>query len=171
MNINFENEFIKCKVKMINKKEIKILGKIVTGELYESVTLLAANPVDNITSYSGTGMPFPNSDYAFENTPNKYVIGKSGLFDVDFTYPNSYYINNGKTKLVSSIFFIFEDYEKKQKFIRFELNDLFPLKTLINREARKGPEFYNSKYALLPIDTAYEVMNNYKLMKLKNDIG
>lgn len=171
MNMNFENEFIKCKVKMINKREIKILGKIVTGDLYDSVTLLAANPVDNITSFSGTGMPFPNSDYAFENTQNKYVIGKSGFFDVNFTYPNSYYINNGKTKLVSSIFFIFEDYEGVKKFIRFELKDLFPLRTLINREARNGPEFYNSKYELLPIDTAYQVMIDYKNMKVKNDIG
>jgi hypothetical protein len=171
--MNFENEFINCKVKFINnnKREIKITGKVVTGEIYNNVTLFAANPVDNITSYSGSGLPFPNSDYAFDNTKNRHLIDNSGFFDVVFTYPNSYYINGGRTKLISSLFFIFENHDGSKKFIRFELKDLFPLKTLNNREARVGPEFYDAKYTLLPIDTAYEVMKEYKNMKVKNDIG
>jgi len=45
------------------------------------------------------------------------------------------------------------------------------LRTLINRESRKGPEFYGNKDAILPIDTAENVMYAYSKAKLQNDIG
>ena len=55
--------------------------------------------------------------------------------------------------------------------IRLELQDLYPLRTLINRETRNGPEFYSEKYDLLRIDTSEEVMKMYAKIKVENKIA
>ena len=45
------------------------------------------------------------------------------------------------------------------------------MRTLINRESRKGPEFYSSKDDILPIATAENVMYEYSKAKIEKDIG
>jgi len=170
--MNFENEFIKCNVAIINNcKNINIKGKVFNRNLFDTVILIAPNPVDNISSFSGHGLPFPNAEFAFENTKNKLLIDESGIFNVNFTYPNSYYNKGVLHKIVSSIFFICNYSDGKNEFIRFELKDLHPLKSLVNRESRKNPEFYYEKSILLPIDTAFNVMKEYKRLKIEKDIA
>ena len=48
-------------------------------------------------SYAGAGMPFPNEEIAYDNTPNKGITLLNGLtFGVDLQFPNSYYTHLGK---------------------------------------------------------------------------
>lgn len=170
--VNFNNSFVNCSIDNVeNTNKLKIKGNVLNPTMYNSMTLIAANPINRMSNYSGSGLPFPCSDIAFENTPNILKIDTSGSFDTVFFYPNSYYSQSGCEKIVSSVFIILEDKTSNKEFIRFELPDICPLRTLSNRKNRTGPEFYGAKDFMLPIDTAENVMRAYAKAKLEYDIA
>jgi hypothetical protein len=169
--VNFSNSFVICNINNIEgTNKLKIKGNVLNPMLYKSMILIASNPIDRMTNYSGSGLPFPCSDIAFENTPNILNIDSSGSFDTVFIYPNSYYSQGGCEKIVSSIFIILDNGSNKE-FIRFELPDICPLRTLSNRKNRTGPEFYATRDFILPIDTAENVMRAYAKAKLEYGIA
>ena len=170
--MEFQNSLVQCRVQVLGKCEgIRITGNVLSRNIYNNAMVLAPNPIDKKSSYSGTGLPFPCADIAFEGSPNMKEIDDSGAFDVEFSYPNSYYTVANKKKVISSIFFILDKVEGGKEFIRFELKDMYPLRTLINRESRTGPEFYSEKYDILPVDTANAIMKAYAKLKVSNDIA
>lgn len=165
--MEFRNEYISCRVDFIdNCQHIQISGIVNNRSAFKNVLLIAPNPIDKRASYSGTGLPFPCADVAFEGSENMYDIPETGAFNTTFTYPNSYYTVANKHKIVSSIFFIVEHLDGKKEFIRFQLLDQYELRTLINRETRKGPEFYSQKHDVLPVDTAEAIMREYARIKV-----
>lgn len=170
--MEFKNEYISCRVEFIdNCKQIQIIGMVNNRATFNNVLLIAGNPIDKRASYSGTGLPFPCADVAFEGSKNILNIAESGVFNTIFTYPNSYYTVANKHKIVSSIFFILEKLDGNKEFIRFQLLDQYELRTLINRESRKGPEFYSHKHDVLPVDTAEALMREYARIKVDLDIA
>ncbi len=65
-----------------------------------SVKYWAANPIDRRDSYVGSGLPFPNAEIAFENTPNTGVVqAVTGRYTIKLFYPNSFYTEGGRTLL------------------------------------------------------------------------
>jgi hypothetical protein len=150
---------------------LKITGSIKNQVLYNNITIIAPNPIDRMSNYSGSGLPFPNYEIAFENTPNIHNIDSSGNFDISFKYPNSFYIPDGINKIKPSLFFIFTDLNNNSFRIQYELHDINALRTLVNRSSRKNPEFYGAKDYILPIDTAEKVMYAYSRAKIENVIG
>jgi len=169
--MEFENNYVKCRVSTLDCDRIQISGVIINRNLYKNILLIASNPIDKRSSYHGTGLPFPCADIAFEGSANKYEVGMSGNFNVTFSYPNSYYSVADKHKILSSIFFIIEKQDNAKEFVRFELKDNYPLRSLVNREERNGPEFYSTKYDMLPIDTSEAIMKEYAKMKSEKKIA
>jgi hypothetical protein len=147
-NINFN-------VTYLNNNKIRIYGNINNPSIYKKKIILAPNKINSLSSYSGSFLPFPCYEIAISNTPNNYIIDESGNFNVEFEYPNSYYDQNGITKIISPIIFILDN----EKII-YQLKDLFPLKTLYTRN-REMNENYNIKDYLLPTSTAENTMKNY----------
>ena len=160
-----DNEYINCIVEKKNNNKIKISGFIKNYMNYSKMAIMAPNPIDKITSFSGKGLPFPCELIAFENTPNFEIINSTGRIDVLFDYPNSYYTPNGYTKIISPIIISLDG-----KKIIIQLNDLCPLKTLRDR-SRGDPNFYGMRELILPVGTAEEVMNNYAYAKLHYNIA
>ena len=150
---------------------INIKGSLKNKVIYNNVIIIAPNPIDRMSNYSGSGLPFPNYEIAFENTPNIHTIDSSGVFDISFKYPNSFYIPDGINKIKPSIFFIITDNNDNSFRLQYELHDINALRTLVNRSSRKNPEFYGAKDYILPIDTAEKVMYAYSRAKIENDIG
>jgi hypothetical protein len=150
---------------------INIKGSVKNKIIYNNIIIIAPNPIDRMSNYSGSGLPFPNYEIAFENTPNIHTIDSSGVFDIYFKYPNSFYIPDGINKVKPSIFFIFTDNNDNSFRLQYELHDINALRTLVNRSSRKNPEFYGAKDYILPIDTAEKVMYAYSRAKIENDIG
>lgn len=151
----FSNEYLSFTVNPDEKyKNININGIIFNPSKYNSMIILGANPPDILGNYSGSSLPFPSYDIAFNNTVNKYIIDQNGSFDINFKYPNSYYKPDGYTKVISPIIFILDDLK-----ITFELQDKCKLKTLTNRG--NNPLFYSAKEQVLPIDTSENVMYAY----------
>jgi hypothetical protein len=150
---------------------LKINGSIKNNTMYKDIIIIAPNPINRMSNYSGSGLPYPNYEIAFENTPNIHKIEASGIFDITFKYPNSFYMPDGMNKIKPSIFFIFNTIDNKTFRLQYELHDINALRTLINRSSRKNPEFYAAKDYILPIDTAEKVMLAYSRAKIENDIG
>lgn len=168
----FDDEFVFCNVNYVDGySHLHISGNIKNPMMYDRMLLIAPNPIDRMTNYSGSGLPFPCADIAFENTPSKLLVSSTGAFTAHFAYPNSFYMPNGKDKVLSSIFFSLTDKNNKTVHLRYELDDLNPLRTLVNRGSRTGPEFYGAKDYLLPIATAENVMREYARIKVEHDVA
>jgi hypothetical protein len=150
---------------------LKIDGSIKNNTLYKDVIIIAPNPINRMSNYSGSGLPYPNYEIAFENTPNIHKIEVSGIFNISFKYPNSFYMPDGINKIKPSIYFIFNTIDNKSFRLQYELRDINTLRTLVNRSSRKNPAFYGAKDSILPIATAEKVMLAYSEAKIKNDIG
>ena len=150
---------------------LQITGSVKNNALFNNVVIIAANPIDRMTNYSGSGLPFPNYEIAFENTPNIHKVDSSGTFNISFKYPNSFYMPDGINKIIPSIYFVITDASNNSFRIQYELRDIVALRTLVNRSSRKNPEFYAAKDYILPIDTAENVMHAYARAKIENDIG
>jgi hypothetical protein len=159
------NEYVSCTITEIEDNKINVRGFIKSPGNYHKMIIMAPNPIDTITSFSGKGLPFPCEMIAFENTPNFETISSNGEFNVVFLYPNSYYTPDGYTKIKSPIVFSLDN-----KKIIIELNDKCPLKTLRDRK-RGDPNFYGTREFILPIGTAEEVMNYYSYAKLNYNIA
>ena len=66
----------------------------------------AANPPGYNTSFSGSGIPFPNPNIAFDDTPNKGAVRvMNGKFTVYLHYPNSFYVEFGKDYVPPRIYY------------------------------------------------------------------
>jgi len=75
---------------------IVITGKLKVNLNEAKVVYWAANPPDYNVSFSGSGLPFPSPEFAFENTKNiGSVVAKNGVFKIKLYYPNAYYVGLG----------------------------------------------------------------------------
>jgi len=141
---------------------------VITGKItqpFSKAKLLAANPIDKMSNYSGSGLPFPCYDIAFDNTPNIKHIN-SANYAATFEYPNSFYMTNGRDKVPPTIYLSVDDNIIETK----ELPDPLPLKTLTHRGTTNRERFVSYKYNNLPIKNQDEVMIAYKNMKLTENI-
>jgi len=160
---NISDNHINCSFKL-NGNNLIIKGNLNNPFTYKKKIIIAPNPPDIRTSYSGNALPFPCEEIAFENTKNYKEIN-DGNIDLIFTFPNSYYTPDGYKKIISPVVFILDDIK-----IIYELHDLCPLKTLKDR-VRGNPSFYAIKEILLPIATAENTMYNYSSAKIKYNIA
>jgi hypothetical protein len=162
--ISFTDDKINCKVLYENKQMI-IKGSLFNANNYKKKIIIAPNSPDNLTSYSGSFLPFPSEEIALEKTKNFYEIKNDGIIDIKFSFPNSYYNEEFKLKIKSPFILILDN----SKFI-YETVDINPLKTLRDR-IRGDPNFYALKEVILPVADAQDNMINYSNAKLVNNIA
>jgi hypothetical protein len=167
----FNDEYIYLNVSIQNNSKMFLEGYIKNPSQYSKMLVLASNPIDRMINYSGSGLPFPNEDIAFENTKNMFSVSGPGSINTVFSYPNSFYSRNGKNKILPSIYIELVQGNNEPFQLQYELKDVNTLRSLINRESRQGPKFYAIKDVILPIDTAENIMYAYAHAKLVNDIG
>jgi hypothetical protein len=62
------------------------------------VEYYAANPIDRRYSYSGSALPFPSPEIAYDNTSNHGFIkcGQDGKISFNVHDPSPYYVGQGK---------------------------------------------------------------------------
>lgn len=143
-------------------EKVSIKGEVVNPSRYESMQLIAACPPTRGVSYAGSALPYPCSQIAFDGTPNVADVQLSGVFDVVFEYPNSYYTHDAFTKVSPSIFLMLKERDAAVPavFVRFELPDRNILRTLTHRPERRvlGPEFHVWKEEILGIASQESIL-------------
>lgn len=174
MSYKFNNEYISITIESSDNLMIKINGNVLNPNNYSLMELLAPNPIVKQMRYSGSGLPFANPNIAFENTQNSFKIPENGIInDVNFSYPNSYYVVGGFDKISPSVFVILHPKNDKQPLhVRLELPDILPLHTLKHRPNHtKGPMYYSVKESLIQMQGAEDTARAYAEAKLKYDIA
>jgi hypothetical protein len=130
------------------------------GNLYLKYT--ASNPPTYGGNFSGSGLPHPSEEIAFENTPNRGVVPLvNGNFKFKLKYPNSYYINLGTVYVNPTVKVIVVDSNNKPltNVEVLNLGEGIPFRTLswpTSRNWNAGPLFYKNDN--LPVRTQYEIL-------------
>jgi hypothetical protein len=168
-----EQEYVACKSQINPDRTVSFQAIVKSPSQYASMTVMAANPINRMTNYSGSGLPFPCSQIAFENSPNVATIPISGEIATTFVYPNSYYTSDMRTRICPSIFFLLKHSDGQQPIVvQHKLDEELPLRTLVHRPGHaKGPQFYSAKEELIGIRSAEATMRTLKEYKSQYDIA
>uniref|UniRef100_A0A6C0KX31 Uncharacterized protein n=1 Tax=viral metagenome TaxID=1070528 RepID=A0A6C0KX31_9ZZZZ len=173
--ITFKDKYVSCKATVdLYNHTVQIEGMIANFAQFSEVKIIAANPPDRMTAYAGSGLPFPCSQFAFENSPNQAFVDPSGSFKTTFLYPNAYYVPDMFTKIAPSVYFVFKpiDKNKEPHATRVELFDNLPVRSLVHRPNHaKGPGFYSAKETLIGIRSAEDTMRTLAQYKGLYDIA
>ena len=103
---DYANKIMSCKINAkpksneSNPKLFSVKGIVsLSSDMNPSdlkIVYWAANPPDYIQSFSGSGLPFPNPQVAYQNTPNLGAVNLQGnTYSFDILFPNSYYTQLG----------------------------------------------------------------------------
>ena len=124
----------------------------------------AANSPNYSTNYSGSALPFPNEEVAFDDT-NNYGIVKvnSGSFSINLNYPNSYYKNMGTVYVPPQVKLrlVTKDGTKISEVYKINLGDGVPFRSLTwprKRDWNSGPMFYCNNN--LPVRTQEQILQD-----------
>ena len=168
MRYNFTNEHLQCTAQLIHDRSVQLSGKVNHPKYYKRMELIAPAPIDRRVSYSGSGLPFPCAAIALDGTPNHHEIQADGSFSTTFAYPNSYYSSDAAEKIPPSVFVVLHPTSGgAPNWIRFELPDDLPVRTLTHRAERTGPEFYAKKDDIVGIQGAEATMYAIANAKIK----
>lgn len=142
------NKLFNCKeINFLEKGEgnfdIKIRSSYPDGK---EIFYWAANPPNYNTSFSGSGLPFPNPEIAFDKTPN---IGKTrvtgGTICFYVYFPSSFYTDDNNTFIPPTIYYKASD-SRETKIIN--LKNAIPYRTLTDPIAplrcKNSPLFYQN---------------------------
>jgi hypothetical protein len=172
---SFQNAHVNCVIEELPALELRLRGLVLNPAKYKRVEVIAPNPIDRMASFSGSGMPFPCGAIAFEATPNWINVDPAGdgHFEGVFKYPNSYYTQDAKTKIKPSIFVILTPAAGEPTFVRLELPDPLPVRTLTHREERGvlGPSFYTIKDDIIGVRGAEETMRRLAAAKMERALA
>lgn len=172
--MNFSNDFLTCTLHLLDQRVIHIQGSFRNASKYDSMTILAPHAIDRMTSYGGSGLPWPCPTFAFEGTKNVVEVKQDGRFEGTLGYPNSYYTDDGLHKVPPSIFAIAKK-DGDAVTVRMELpeEETLKLRTLTHRTRHmEGPIFYAEKEALMGVPkNAEAAMLTYKNYKSQYNIA
>lgn len=148
-----------CDINIMNNQDNSfILNGVLKENLLEKslnrklfIRWWAANTPTFNSNFSGSGLPFPNEEIAFENSHNVGTSNISkGNFSISMRYPNSYYINMGTTYIHPEVQIqVFDTNTKKSvsEIQHINLGEGIPFRTLTypyQRDWSDGPLFYKS---------------------------
>ena len=141
------------------KGEFLVKGQLL-GSGNKQIVYWAANPATYNGSFSGSGLPYPNPEVAFDNTPNngKVMADGAGNFQFKVFYPNSYYVGLGTVYVPPQVFVKTCDSEKVHSI---QLGEGIPFRMLTHPPApftapRKDVMFYASGGRQLPRNRTQE---------------
>ena len=153
--------YVTLDIKETDDDTLVITGNVLNPFAYTEMILVAANPIDRMMNYSGSGLPFPSPSIAFESTPNHYVIGGNGVINATFVRPNSYYSTDTYTRVEPCVFVkLYKNNDTEPITVQFKLADKNPLKSVFYRKERaeQGPYFYEKKADIIGVRSQYEII-------------
>jgi hypothetical protein len=166
-----------------NKKGCVILEGFVKNTLKNKLLSLsddvyvqywAPSPPDYRQSFSGSGLPFPNEEVAYQNSPNigKIKLASNGSFRISLRYPNSYYKQLGAVYVKPNVKLLFRDEKGNMmgKIVTIVLGEGIPYRSLTwpnKQNWNKGPMFFCGRERLpvrtqaqILMDSAYPCVNH-----------
>ena len=146
----FNKELCEGIIENTGDGNITITGKLKIDKQSAKIIFWAANPPDYNTSFSGSGLPFPSPEIAFEDTKNiGSVEAKNGVFKINIYYPNAYYVALGSLYIPPHIHLKICE-EGYDKYFSIKIGAGVPYRTLTHPAPpsinfRVSPSFYTNE--------------------------
>lgn len=144
--------------------EYVVKGKVESETTNPKIIFWAPNPPTYTTSYSGSGLPFPNAEIAYENTPNQgAVIATNRNFEFRVRYPNAFYMGLGSLYVEPCVHIKVCENGKTGNVETIKLGNGIPFRSLTypptqpGTKIRKNPSFYDGRDKL-PIRTQEQIL-------------
>ena len=128
--------------------DLVVNGNLKTLSPTSKLFFWAAAPPTYGTSYSGSGMPYPNPEVAYDRTPNKGIVSVvNGQFTINMKYPNAYYTGLGSLYIPPHINFKICEDGKSDTYFSVQIDDGIPFRMLTypappTKKPRVSPLFY-----------------------------
>lgn len=146
-----------------------VSGKINEHVANNQISYIAASEADHNSSFTGSGLPFPNKQIAFENTKNKGILLlHNDKFTISITQPNSYYARLG-TILVPPQLYIEYHNGITTRNITVNLKNSIPYRLLTYPNTRVSSDFYSTLWNL-PVRTQEEILYDSDYPAQKSEI-
>ena len=132
----------------MNNYDLIIKGNIKESTIDGKIRYIAASPADYMANYSGSGLPFANSQQAFYNTPNKGEVQLDifNNYEIPLYLPNSYMMNLGTIKVQPMLFIQYYNINNELKTEKIKVSYGIPYRTITYPRQRKNPNFYMSQF-------------------------
>ena len=78
--IYYDKEMCSGSLKNLNNGDISVSGTLKVGNPNSKIMFWAPSPANHITSYYGSGLPFPNPKMAYDGPNNGAVQAVDGKF-------------------------------------------------------------------------------------------
>ena len=120
------------------------------------VTYLAGQAPDYCQSYSGSALPFPDAEVAFDQTPNHGSFHpETSKFAIRIAFPNSYYSHVGTRLIPPHVRISVKRHSEAKDMISevIELGEIAPFRHLSyqsNPVPRINPTFYDRSHLRKP---------------------
>ena len=130
--------------------DILITGSVNSNSPNPTVYYWAAASPDYGTSFSGSGLPFPNPEVAYSRTGNAgTIVADNRQFSIKIKYPNAYYVGLGTVYVPPHINIKVVEAGSDDKFITLQIDGGIPYRTLTypappSKNPRISPMFYYS---------------------------
>jgi len=148
--------------------DVKVNGRVSNfmGLQDSQVVFWAPHPPDYRTSYSGSALPFKDSEMAFDQTPNAGVVNvdSDGTFEISLKYPSGYYSSLGTLYVSPHIRMQHVVNGKPGKVEIIKIGEGVPFRLLTyppvpSTAPRCSPAFYDNR-AQLPVRTQEQILRD-----------
>lgn len=156
--------------------EFIVKGYVKSLQTDPTVLFWAANPATYCQSFSGAGMPFPNPEIAYDNTPNRGAVKAHGnQFKFKVRFPNAYYTNLGSTYVEPCVHIKVcgDNDPTNDKIHTVKLGHGIPFRSTTNTpypkvtNSRTSPLFYSGRDNL-PMRTQEQILRDSSFPKINN---
>ena len=166
----FDKDLCSGVITNTNDGNIEIEGKLKISNSNVKLLFWAANPPNYNVGFTGSGLPFPSPEIAFDNTQNMGAINvKNGEFKIRMFYPNSYYVGLGSLYVPPHVHLKICE-EGYDKYFSIKIGEGIPYRTLTHpappsKNPRVNPLFYSNSQLTVRSqekilrDSAYPVYN------------
>ena len=117
-----------------------------------TVIFWAANPPTYNGSFTGSGLPFPNPEIAYQNTINKGTVKtQGGYYEFKIRFPNAYYVGLGSKYVEPCVHIKICQPNGENKLKTIKLGNGIPFRTLShsngerNLPSRNNCNFYQGR--------------------------
>lgn len=148
------------------KGSFTVEGKVNAFLSSPTVLFWAPNPPNLVGAFSGSGLPYPNAEIAFENTPNRGAVkAPGGHFKFNVHYPSAYYTGLGSVLEPPAVFIKVCEGKKEGELQRIVLGEPIPYRSLSwapytpGQRARSNALFYAGRDEL-PIRTQEQILRD-----------
>lgn len=139
-----------CQGAMTNEGtgDILVTGTVKSNTPNPLIIFWAASPPTYSTSFSGSGLPYPNPEMAYNRTSNTGAVrAENREFTFRIKYPNSYYVGLGSLYVPPHIHIKICEPGMDDKYFSIQVDDGIPFRTLTHpappsNKPRISPMFY-----------------------------